>query len=119
MTTESVVDIALFPVKIVAWLLSLPIRLLDLLVKKLRKPYDPERVTCPGCGFSSRRGSQTCRISIAITIGPEKAMIEHDCLRCSAVFYTKTYKKVDEWMSPNVAQDTVAKVKEAQARQVL
>lgn len=99
MTVETVAEYGLFPVRVIAWILSLPIRLATWVINLVRV-YDPEEAQCPSCGFTgdSGTGSKSCKIETIKTTGPEKAAIKHTCFRCSAEWASKTMLPADKWL---------------------
>lgn len=122
MTTEVLIDNLLFPVKVIAWILSLPVRGFTWVALRFSKPYDPETAICPGCGYMGEKGSnyKTCRITCVATTGVEKASLESDCLRCSCIFYQPVFdKNVDRWRAPRATQDQATRIREANAKRVL
>lgn len=90
-----------FPLKALAWVI-LRIKSID--------PKISEKTKCPGCGWKRNR------LNFKFTTGPEKAAIEHECLRCGALFYSQLLVKAEKWIAPTAQQD---KVKQAAARSVL
>lgn len=119
MSTETTVDIIFAPVRVIVWIIALPIRLFTWIIAHSRTPYNPEKDICPGCGFRGDDGGNTCRIQTVRTTGTEKAMIAHECLRCSAVFHTPCFRKPEEWMPTIAPQDQAARIKDAIAKRVL
>lgn len=124
MSAENTIDVIFAPVRWVAWILALPLRLLTWVIARCRKPYDPEKAICPGCGYRGEKSGEhrTCRIQCVRTKGPEKLSLESSCFRCSAIFYQPVFRKdVDGWMKViNTPEELKAeKVKEATARQAL
>jgi hypothetical protein len=102
----------------VAWGLALPIRATAWTILTIRRRrYDPEKVICPGCGYKGEKGSnyKTCQIQFTYTTGPELAMIQHSCLRCSAPFFSHLFRPAKGWVGITL-QDKAAQVKAAIAR---
>lgn len=108
-------DFLFIPVKLLSWLVALPIRFMAWMIDLLKtRNYDPEKVICPGCGYKGEKGSswKTCRIEFKRTSGPERASLEHSCFRCGALFYSKLFTPVEKWFNP----PQVDKVKDAARR---
>ena len=105
----------------VFWTLALPIRTTAWIILTIRRRrYNPEKVLCPGCGYRGEEGSnyKTCRIEFTPTTGPELAAIKHECLRCSAPYFTPLFRPGKDWITTPL-QDQVARVREAVAKGVL
>ncbi len=85
------------PAQVVAWVINLASKVI-IWVKT--KPYDPEKVTCPACGYRGEKSTdhRTCRIS-CIRSSVDKAVLRHVCYRCDADWYTRTVVPADKWMS--------------------
>lgn len=97
---EAVLSFILFPIKAVAWVISLPIRGF-VWVASLKK-NDPERTICPGCGFrgDSGTGGKSVVLNFRETQGAERAAIQCTCLRCgNNKFFLPVYAKVETWMA--------------------
>ena len=97
---DNTFDFFLFPFKIVFVVLSWPIRIFTWIVLKCKKDYDPERLTCPGCGFRGDSGTngKTCTVTHRKVESMEKACNEHRCYRCDALYYTKLFKDAKDWI---------------------
>jgi hypothetical protein len=101
MATEDVFDFFLAPFKAVALVLSLPVRGFTWVAVRLKKPYDPERTVCPGCGFrgDDGTGGKSCTVIFIRTRGIEKAALQCRCLRCGCPdFYVKLFLPADKWL---------------------
>lgn len=93
-------DIFLSPLKFVFYILSLPVRILTVIVVKIRtRRYNPEKVTCPGCGYRGERSGNynTCTIRFTLT-SQKTGSVQHSCLRCSAEYYSASYLQCDKWI---------------------
>lgn len=79
--------------------------------------YDPEKDVCPSCGFRGDSGTagKSCTIRFVRTLGSEKGAIEHTCLRDGAVFYTKLFKRAEDWL-PSLDESKAAKIQQAAKR---
>lgn len=107
---------------IIAWLLSLPIRFLDIVIRWIRRRrYDPERVMCPACGFKGDKntGKISCRLNFIRTGGNERAALQHICLRCGCDFYTTNFYLPADKFVPKQAITPDEKLKEAAKKAVL
>lgn len=113
-TVEGVLNFTLAPLKFLFWILSLPLRLFAVIVNKM-KVYNPEKLTCPGCGFKgdSGTGSKSCRIRLVGVKGStQEVMLRHTCFRCDASFYTKTFVNSKEWYKTPIPITKEEKAKE-------
>lgn len=64
--------------------------------------YDPEKITCPACGFKGDAGTngKSCNIKFVRTMGNEKAAIQHICFRCGCdEIFSHVYVPADKWLS--------------------
>lgn len=111
-------EILFAPLVGLAWILSLPIRMLAWGIAKVRtQTYNPEKAICPACGFKGDHGGNSCIIRFTRT-KEYKGAIEHDCLRCGALYYSKLFLAAEKWISPLQASQ-VAKIQEATEKQVI
>lgn len=105
---QVVLDRILFPVRVVSWFLSLPIRFTTWVIDVIRvKLYDPEEIICPGCKFSgdSGTGGKSCSIRCVEVAEPHRKMIEHTCFRCGAKSYSATFRPAKEWVGEKSSLD--------------
>ena len=110
------------PISWLAWVLSLPIRILAWVISTIRaRLYDPESIICPACGFRGDKGTngKTMRINFVRTQGAEKAAIQHTCFRCGCnEIYSKIFSPADTWL-PKQENLQLAKLKQAAAKEQL
>jgi hypothetical protein len=94
----SATDIIFAPVGWIAWILSLPVEIFSFIVKKVRKPYDPEREVCYACGFKGDAGTdrKSCVIWFDDSVQGGPAL-RHDCFRCGARHWTKLFVPAGKW----------------------
>jgi hypothetical protein len=112
------IDYVFSPLRLVFWILSVPLRVTSWTVKKVRaRTYNPEKDICPGCGFRGDGGTagKTCRVTFRETDGPDRGNLEHECFRCSALFYTKTIKPVETWHKQSTVRTRAERTKEIMA----
>lgn len=97
---EDILSLVLAPVKWLAWVAALPVKVFTWIVVQLKPPYDPETVTCPGCGFAGDDGTggKSCKIRHVRVDSAHIAMNRHECFRCSATFYTKLFTPAKDWI---------------------
>ena len=99
---QIVTDRIFFPIKVISWLISLPIRATAWVIETARKRYyDPEAIVCPGCGFRGDSGTnkKSCSILFVRVAEPHRAMIEHTCFRCYSKSYSPTFRKAKDWVA--------------------
>lgn len=107
---HQILNFIFFVAGLILWVVALPIRLVAWAIATTRERlYDPEKDICPGCGFRGDRGTggKTCIIRFVRVDGPEKASIEHTCLRCEAKFYSKIFWPAEKWLAPLDENKTV------------
>lgn len=98
--------IVLFPVRIIVWIIALPIQFVAWLVLKLRDPK-LKNVKCPACGY------RDSRMEFTRTTGKEQAAVRHICLWCgNDQYFSKLIRPADEWLGklPLVPQNLRDKV---------
>lgn len=103
MTADEVVSYLLAPIRLVFWIISLPIRLIGWLASRIRA-YDPEKTICPACGFKGEKATayRSCSIRFIRTEGPEKGALLCNCFRCQCTYSTKLFAPADKWLNPLV-----------------
>lgn len=96
-----------------SWI-ALPIKGLSWIVTQVRaRLYDPEKITCPACGFRGDSGTngKTCSIKFVRTMGNERAAIQHTCFRCGCnEIFSHVYAPAGMWL-PKVEDRKVAEAK--------
>ena len=111
-TQLAVADTLLAPLRWIAVILALPINFVASITEIVRKRrYNPEKVVCPGCGFKGDNGTdnKTCRIAHTLTGGPEKAVNEHTCFRCGALYYTSLFLPAEKWLAKQPINDKIVR----------
>ena len=86
-------------------LLSFPIKFFTKLVTQRRmKKFNPEKITCPACGYRGDKRSDfnSMHISFKRTRGQEQAALECTCLRCGAQPFVPLLKPASQWL-PNIS----------------
>lgn len=90
----------LLPLLWLAKLIALPLRFVSWSITKIRaRRYDPEKRTCPACGFSGDSGTnkKSCRVECIRITGPTQMALLHKCFRCGAQFATGVIVPVERW----------------------
>lgn len=104
-TKHFILTILYSPVYTFFWLLSRVVIAFSgivTLIKVRIKPYNPEKLTCPGCGYKGEKGSdwRTCTVAHVQVEEPKRGMNQHTCLRCQAKFLTDLFSPGREWLPP-------------------
>lgn len=97
----NIIDILLFPLKGLAWVAALPLRVVAWVAEK-KKVYDPEKDPCPCCGYAGEKSSnfRSCIVSCEFVVNgaSRKAKIRHTCLRCGAPYHTEPVLSSEKWV---------------------
>jgi predicted RNA-binding Zn-ribbon protein involved in translation (DUF1610 family) len=104
------------------WILALPIQILAFVISWVRaSKYNPEKITCPACGFRGDSGTngKSCTVTFVRVVEKEKAALRHTCFRCGCneIYSSLTYP-ANNWL-PATTQDQQEKLKQAAAKGVI